>query len=200
MTEALWDGRISPQSYAVQRISRAGHKRADQPRRLQLRCRRIDDAWIDRTLISCRASRAKRRNSVGLASAICDIQQRRLGWIETRRIKVRTLTVKLEKRRVPTPAHAIIQGELSRDFPFILGIPLQQTDFAVREIAMLRFGISVEVAEERIRVRESCIAGSRRKTVSGAGAEIQTAGPLATARRLTIEQPLRVDAELEVVR
>ena len=103
------------------------------------------------------------------------------------------------------PAHSVVQSYLASELPLILRIPLKQSQLTIGEVAGLGLGISIEITQQRIRIREVCISstegrgGRYSEAVTGAGPEIQSAGPLSTARRFTVQQTLIIGAELKVV-
>ena len=79
------------------------------------------------------------------------------------------------------PAHAIVKRQLSINLPLILRIPLKEVQLAIREVSGFRFGVSIEITQQRIRIREVCISGAQScrgrdgEAVAGAVAEVQSA-------------------------
>ncbi len=92
--------------------------------------------------------------------------------------------------------HAITQRQTAVEPPLVLAIHLQQMDLIVSERAAALLGITVEISEQRIRIRVTSIALTvREATVRG---KVERARPV-SARCFAVQQSLKVSSKLKGV-
>src|SRR5581483_4354829 len=98
---------------------------------------------------------------------------------------------------VPAHAQPVVERQPPVNFPLILPVPLNEQSFEVGVRAGRRLGVALETPDERVRVGVSGVPLGGREGAAVA-AEVEGAGPVAP-RRLTIPDPLDVDARLVTV-